>query len=145
MAKPVITVEVLKNENDLWALENAFLKAVGEEPMSMEKLRRLARAVDEEKITFFAARMGEKLIGMCSVSKCFSTFACKDCGVFDDFFVMPQYRGNGIARMLVNAAQRWCEEQDYASMMVGCSSGDVDMYRSLGFDVELGTMLVHNF
>ena len=38
MAKPVITVEVLKNENDLWALENAFLKAVGEEPMSMEKL-----------------------------------------------------------------------------------------------------------
>ncbi len=144
METPIITVEVLKNANELWTLENEFLNAVGEEPMRLENWRCLSEALETEKIIFFAARMNGSLIGMCSVSPCFSTYACKPCGVFDDFFILPEYRGYGVARALVNAAQLWCKERNYASLTVGCSAKDAGMYQSLGFDTELGIMLANN-
>lgn len=144
MVNPVVTVEVLKNANELWTMENAFLKAVGEEPMPPEHFQRLMDAVNEERIIFFAARMGERIVGICSVSLCFSTFACRLCGVFDDFFVLPEERGNGIARLLASSAQQWCRKHECASLTVGCAPKNVGMYRSLGFDAELGRMLACN-
>ena len=139
-----ITVEILKNTDDLWRLENAFLKDVGEAEMTLERFRQLAKAVAAEKIIFFGVRKSGRLIGMCSVSPCFSTFACKACGVFDDFFIYPEDRGCGAARQLVNAAREWCKANDYASLLVGCSCPDTAMYQSLGFDTELGVMLAAN-
>jgi len=144
MKNNLAAVEVLKNADELWMLENEFLKAVGEEAIKPENRRGLETAVEEEKIIFFAARLNGKVIGICSVSPTFSTFACKTCGIFDDFFIRPEYRGQGIARMLVNAVQLWCKERDYASLTVGCAPTDIAMYRSLGFDTELGTMLANN-
>lgn len=144
MENPIFTVEVLKNENELWTLENEFLNAIGEEPMDEAAQRRLAEAIREEKIIFFVARLEGRPIGMCSVSPGFSTFACKPCGVFDDFFVQPEHRRHGAARMLVKAAQAWCRERGYASMTVGCSQEDAGMYQSLGFDTGLGVMLASN-
>ena len=84
---------------------------------------------------------GSRAVGMCSVSPCFSTFACGETGVFDDFYVEPPFRRQGAARLLARAAQGWCRERGMASLTVGCSAGDVGMYRALGFEVELGTML----
>ena len=80
-------------------------------------------------------------MGMCSVSPCFSTFACGETGVFDDFYVEPPFRRRGAARLLARAAQGWCRERGMASLTVGCSAGDVGMYRALGFALELGAML----
>ena len=139
-----VTVEVLKNTDELWTMENAFLKAVGEDEMTLERFQRLAEAVKDETIIFFAARMNGTLIGMCSVSPCFSTFACKTSGVFDDFFIEPEHRGRGVARKLVNAAREWCQEREWASLTVGCSHEDAGMYQSLGFDTALGVMLAAN-
>ena len=55
---------------------------------------------------------------MCSVVKCFSTFAYTDIGVFDDFYIEPAFRGKGIARMLAQAAQKWSQENALASLTV---------------------------
>ena len=81
-----ITVEVLADPEDwqLKKLENGFLKEIGEEPATEEKQEQLAQAIRDDKITFFVAKRGYRAVGMCSVSKCFSTFACTDTGVFDD-------------------------------------------------------------
>ena len=144
MENGVFTVEVLKDVNDLRMLENAFLSAVGEEMMAEEAWMRLEAAIKEAKIIFFVAKTENEAVGMCSVSPCFSTFACKPCGVFDDFFVKPEYRKQGIARKLIQAAQTWCKANDCASLIVGCSREDVAMYQSLGFDIELGIMLANN-
>lgn len=144
MENRTVTVYVQKCLIELVKMENEFLKSVGEESLSQEQCRRLEEALNEEKIIFFTAKTEGQTVGMCSISPCFSTYACRPCGVFDDFFIRPEYRGRGIARMLVNAAQLWCKDHGYASMTVGCASGDVAMYQSLGFDTELGTMLVNN-
>jgi len=144
MENCIVTVDNLKEPNKLWTLENEFLNAVGEEAMEEAAKVRLAQAIREEKIIFLVASLNGQPIGMCSISPCFSTFVCKSCGVFDDFYIRPEYRGHGVARMIVNAAQLWCKEHDYASLTVGCARKDIAMYQSLGFDTELGTMLANN-
>lgn len=125
----------------LLKLENSFLAEIREEPLTGEKKERLADAVRAGRIAFFLAMRGSRAVGMCSVSPCFSTFACGETGVFDDFYVEPPFRRQGAARLLARAVQGWCRERGMASLTVGCSAGDVGMYRALGFELELGTML----
>ena len=135
------TVEVLKNPQD-WQflkLENGFKLEIGENALSEEKQAQLSSAVEDGKITFFLARRGYRAVGMCSVSKCFSTFSCADTGVFEDFFIEPAFRRKGIARKLAEAAQDWCRKNGMASLTVCCAPCDEAMYKALGFDVRLGS------
>lgn len=135
-----ITVEVLADPYDrqLKALENGFLTEIGEGSATEEKQELLGRAIRDGKITFFVAKCGCRAVGMCSVAKCFSTFACTDTGVFDDFYVEPAFRRKGIARMLARAAQKWSSDNALASLTVTCSPCDEGMYQALGFDAALG-------
>ncbi|MBO5049126.1 MAG: GNAT family N-acetyltransferase [Oscillospiraceae bacterium] len=103
----------------------------------------LAHAIRDGKITFFVAKRGYRAVGMCSVAKCFSTFACTDTGVFDDFYIEPVFRKNGIARLLVKAARKWSKENGLASLTVTCAPCDEGMYQVLGFDVRLGSTFAH--
>ena len=140
-----ITVEVLANPEDwqLKKLENGFLKEIGESPATEEKQEQLTQAILDGKIAFFVAKRGYRSVGMCSVAKCFSTFACTDTGVFDDFYIEPWFRKKGIARKLVLAAQDWCKENGLASLTVCCAPCDEGMYQALGFDVRLGSTFAH--
>lgn len=140
------TVERLTDPEDwqLMKLENSFLAEVGEEPLSEKKQQRLKEAVRDGKITFFLAKRGYRAVGMCSVSPCYSTFSCAETGVFDDFFVEPAFRRQGAARLLVTAARSWAAENALSGLTLGCADCDTEMYRSLGFDVRLGTMLALN-
>ena len=140
-----ITVEVLADPKDwqLKKLENGFLKEIGESPATEEKQEQLAQAFRDGKITFFVAKRGYRAVGMCSVAKCFSTFACTDTGVFDDFYIEPVFRKKGVARMLAQAAQDLCEEKGLASLTVSCAPCDEGMYQALGFDVRLGSTFAH--
>ena len=85
------------------------------------------------------AKRGYRAVGMCSVAKCFSTFACTDTGVFDDFYIEPVFRKKGVARKLAQAAQDWCKENGLASLTVTCAPCDEGMYQALGFDIRLGS------
>ena len=74
---------------------------------------------------------------MCSVARCFSTFACSDVGVFEDFYVEPELSGRGVARMLAQAAQEWCRANGVASLTVCSAPCDAEMYQALGFGMPL--------
>ena len=140
-----ITVEILSDPEDwqLKKLENGFLAEIGEKALTEAQQEQLSRAIRDGKITFFLAKRGYRAVGMCSVAKCFSTFACADNGVFDDFYIEPVFRQKGIAAQLTNAAQDWCAGQGMASLTVCCAPCDEEMYRHLGFDVRLGTTFGH--
>ena len=139
-----ITVEVLSDPDwQLFKLENGYLLEIGEEPLTEEKQERLSQAIRDGKITFFIARRGTRAAGMCSVVRSFSTFACCDTGVFEDFYVEPVFRGKGIARMLAQAAQEWSRENGLASLTVTCAPCDEEMYQALGFDARLGMTFAH--
>lgn len=140
MSEAVYTVERLTDVEELWPLEALFLEEIGEEPMNPQKKTAIRQAVEAERIIFFLLRRDGHAAGICSVSPCFSTFAAKTCGIFDDFYVTPGYRGQGCARRLTETALDWCRERGYGSVLVGASQGDVSMYKSLGFEAELGVM-----
>ena len=140
-----ITVEILSDSEDwqLKKLENGFLKEIGEQMLTEEKQEKLQQAIRDGKITFFMAKRGYRAVGMCSVAKCFSTYACSDTGVFDDFYIEPAFRRKGAARKLAQAAQQWCSDNTVSSLTVCCSPCDEGMYRALGFDVRLGSTFAH--
>ena len=140
-----ITVEILSDPEDwqLKKLENGFLKEIGEQMLTEEKQEKLQQAIRDGKITFFMAKRGYRAVGMCSVAKCFSTFACSDTGVFDDFYIEPAFRRKGAARKLAQAAQQWCSDNTVSSLTVCCSPYDEGMCRALGFDVRLGSTFAH--
>ena len=122
----------------LFRLEDRFRRAVGEEPLTEEERERLSAAVRAGQIVFFLAMWETQAVGLCSVSPCFSTFACGEVGSFEDFYLEPDFRGKGAARLLAQAARDWCREEGIASLTVTCAPCDEGMYRALGFDTPLG-------
>ena len=122
-------------------LENGFLKEIGESVLSDERQRKLSDAIQTGKIVFFVAKRGYRVVGMCSVSRCFSTFSCDDVGIFDDFYIEPVFRKKGIARKLVQFVAAWCKSNGISSLTVCCAPCDELMYQSLGFDSSLGKTL----
>ena len=135
-----VTVEKLEDPEDwqLLKLMNGYLHDIGEKCLGEEKQEQLQQAIKEGKITFFIARRGYRVIGMCSVVKSFSTFCCGDVATFEDFYIEPVFRKQGIARMLCEAAFSWCRKEGIASVSVTCAPCDEEMSRNLGFAVSLG-------
>ena len=125
-------------DRQLTRLESRYMREIGESALSPEKQALLSRAIQAGRIAFFLARCGERAIGMCSVAPCFSTFACADTGVFEDFYVEPAFRRKGAARKLAGTAQAWSREQRLSSLTVCCAPCDEPMYQALGFEVRLG-------
>lgn len=140
-----IAVKVLSDPEDwqLKKLKNGFLREVGEPALTEEKQERLSQAIRDHKITFLIAYRGSRAVGMCSVAACFSTFACADIGMFDDFYIEPVFRKKGIARKLVQAAQEWCKEHGLATLSVCCAQSDEGMYQNLGVSTRLGASFVY--
>lgn len=135
---------MLTAEDCGWQLRKllcGYCSDIGETPPDEDGFARLAAAVKTGSITFFGAFRGARMVGMCSVARCFSTFACGDTGVFEDFYVEPVFRKQGAARRLADAALSWSREQGMASVTVCCAPCDEPMYRALGFTAPLGGML----
>ena len=123
---------------DLWELQKRYKAEIGEDEPDENCRIALADAIEGGKILFFGAFDGAKLVGCCSVSVVFSTFNYLPGGVFEDFYILPDHRHQGIARALVNFAYR---ESGVSSMTVGCADCDLPTYRALGFTIPLGNLL----
>lgn len=138
---PPACIEVLADGNDwqLRKLENGYLAEIGEDMLSEDKQEKLSQAVGDGKITFFLAKYGYRAVGMCSVVTVFSALSCSEVGILGDFYIEPVFRNQGIAQMLANAAQKFCKEKSYARLSVTCVPGDEGLYRSLGFNIHLGS------
>ncbi len=119
----------------LWALQLLYKEAIGEEKPDEENRKQLAGAMTNGQILFYGAFQDGELIGCCSVTVGFSTFDYQPSGVFEDFYVLPAFRHQGVARALVKTAYR---ESGISSMTVGCADCDAPMYQALGFSVPLG-------
>ena len=124
--------------DDLWELHLAYKAEIGEERPSDADRERLKEAIKENRIRFYGAWDGDSLVGCCSVTIGFTTFNYAPGGVFEDFFICPNYRHKGIARELVRLAR---SESGVQSLTVGCADCDIKMYKSLGFSVRLGNLL----
>lgn len=115
-----ITAERLSDPEDwqLRRLESGFRQAIGAPRMTKAQQARLSQAVRDGRLTIFFAKRGYRAVGMCSAARCFSTSGCEDIGILDDLYVEPAFRNQGIARVLVRAAQDWAAAQGLSSLRV---------------------------
>ena len=127
-----------KQISELWELQKAYKNEIGEDAPTEQDMKALEKAIEREVIEFYGAFDGESLVGCCSVTKGFSTFNYAVSGVFEDFYIAPEYRHKGIAKELVKYAYT---ESNVGSLTVGCADCDVKMYEALGFSIPLGNML----
>ncbi|MDO4564920.1 MAG: GNAT family N-acetyltransferase [Clostridia bacterium] len=121
-------------------LHSAYKAEIGENPPTEAQLARLFDAIEYGKIDFFGCLDGNKLIACCSICCTFSTFNYGLSGVFEDFYIAPEYRHKGIAKRLVRYA---VEQSGVKSLTVGCADCDVEMYKAIGFSIPLGNMLAY--
>ncbi len=124
--------------DQLWELQKAYKAEIEEDQPAEQDRSRLAAALEREQILFYGVCSGNHLIGCCSVTVGFSTFNYASSGVFEDFYICPEYRHKGIAHKLVQYAY---QDSGVNSLTVGCADCDVEMYHSLGFCISLGNLL----
>ena len=122
-------------------LMRLYKKSIGEPDLSEEQTENLISAIAQSKIQFYVAKHDDELIAMCSVSIVFSTCLCAKNGIFEDFFVSEDYRHKGVARGLTSYVFSEMNANDVVSLWVGCAAVDVEMYKSLGFNIPLGNLL----
>ena len=125
---------------ELRKLQTEYKRAIGEPLPTDVDMESLRAALDERRICFYGCCAEGRLIACCSVARTYSTFDYGTGGVFEDFYIAPEYRHRGIARRLVRFA---FERSGVSSLTVGCADCDVDMYRALGFGRALGNMLAY--
>ena len=122
-------------------LHTAYKLEIGEDAPDREGLDNLRKAVEEGTILFYACEEDSRPVGCCSVSPTFSTFNYQKAGVFEDFYILPEYRHRGIARKLVEFAFR---DSGVGSLTVGCADCDRELYGALGFSIPLGNLLAYD-
>ena len=125
----------------LWELQKAYKAEIQEEPPADTDKENLKEAIRENRIIFYGAWDQDSLVGCCSITIGFSTFHYALSGVFEDFYICPQYRHKGIARKLVQFASA---DSGVDSMTVGCADCDKQMYQALGFSVPLGNLMAYD-
>ena len=119
-------------------LHSAYKLEIGEAAPAEEEFEKLKAAIAQGRIRFYGCILEKTLVACCSVCGTFSTFNYEASGVFEDFYILPKYRHRGIARKLVAYAYR---QNGVRTLTVGCADCDMEMYRALGFDIPLGSML----
>jgi len=141
-AKPDIEVELVSepDASGLFGILDRFLTAIGEAALDDRSSARLGKAMGEDKIFFYIARIEGSAVGVCSLTVGFSTYRASPFGVIDDFYIVPEMRKKGVARVIVehvlsDAGQRGCR-----SVIIGCGNEEVAMYRHLGFKT-IGNMM----
>ena len=125
----------------LWELQKAYKAEIREEPPADTDKGKLEDAIRENRIIFYGAWDLDSLVSCCSVTVGFSTFRYALNGVFEDFYICPQYRHKGIARELVRFA---FSDSGVDSLTVGCADCDKQMYQALGFSVPLGNLMAYD-
>ncbi len=122
-------------------LHRAYKAEIGESAPTGEQLESLGRAIEKGDILFFGCVWDGELVACCSVCVTYSTFNYGRSGVFEDFYILPEYRHRGIARGLAAFAY---EQSGAESMTVGCADCDAEMYKAIGFGIKLGNMLAYS-
>lgn len=136
-----MTVGLANGIEEFWALELSLFAEAGKTPPDDMGRSRMIGAMSAGRVAFITVKRLNRPVGLCSVSRCFSSDTCWDTGVLSDFYIEPAFRGRGVERMLVGKAAEYCRKQGMQSLSVTCPDAGAERYRALGFTAELGTSL----
>ncbi len=130
-----------KDYRTLSLLLNGFKQAVDEPALTHLEWSALRIGIEEDRITYYIAWQKGRAVGLFSLCRTFSSYKCAAGGIFEDFYILPEVRGTGVARALVQHAVGVVRSWGGRTLTVTCAECDMEMYRALGFSSAIGQTL----
>lgn len=96
----------------------------------------LERIANNESIIYLAFDENEKAIGFVQLYPLFSSTRMKRFWMLNDLFVLPEFRGQGFSRELIDQAKKLCRKTDACAMLLETSvTNEIgnSLYPSAGF------------
>lgn len=115
--------------DELKKLQAAYKAEIGESAPNESDFESLRSAIEQEKIFFYGCVCDGRLVACCSVCLTYSTFNYDIAGVFEDFYIRPEYRHRGIAGKLAAFAYA---KSGVRSLSVGCAGCDLGNLLAFG-------------
>lgn len=101
--------------------------------------RFLSERLSKSDSVIFLAWNGEKAIGFTQLYPSFSSTRLQRIWILNDLFVHPDYRGQGISKLLITAAKELCTKtQAFGILLETETSNDIgnQLYPAMGFSLE---------
>ena len=123
-------------------LVDAFALQSTGKPLSFDARRALVPGLREYPTTMiFLAFLGEKAIGIAVCFRGFSTFAARPLINIHDLVVLPEHRGGGVGRLLLEAVEAKARELGCCKLTLEVNEkneGARRLYKTAGFSGAAG-------
>lgn len=134
------TFETANEQDDFWDLLNIYALDImgGGKAIDASLKHSLIEQLRSRSGTFvFIAYVGEQSVGLINCFEGFSTFKAKPLLNIHDIVVIPEYRGRGIARLLLQEAENVARENGCCKLTLEVLEGNTTAqkaYRNFGFE-----------
>ena len=119
-----------------------FDGTLGEVEPTKEKIDQLVKPLLEKGSYYLIAIENDKLIGWILIGASKDQFTDLMNGFIYELFVIEEYRGNGISKMLMSAGIDHLKQDGYSEIRLSAFAGNqaIKLYERLGFNIRTVTM-----
>lgn len=119
-----------------------FDGTLGEVEPTKEKINQLVKVLLEKGSYYLIAAEEEKLLGWILIGKSKDQFTDSVNGFIYELFVLEEFRGNGISKLLMKAGIEHLRQDGHAEIRLSAYAGNlaIKLYEKMGFAVKTVTM-----
>ncbi|GAB0168488.1 GNAT family N-acetyltransferase [Lysinibacillus sp. CTST325] len=119
-----------------------FDGTLGEVEPTKEKIDQLVKPLLEKGSYYLIATENDKLMGWILIGASKDQFTDMMNGFIYELFVIEEFRGNGISKMLMKAGIDHLKQDGYSEIRLSAFSGNqaIKLYEKLGFSIRTVTM-----
>lgn len=119
-----------------------FEGTLGEVEPTKEKIDQLVKPLLEKGSYYLIAKENDKLIGWILIGASKDQFTDRMNGFIYELFVIEEFRGNGISKMLMRAGIDHLKQDGYSEIRLSAFAGNqaIKLYEKLGFSIRTVTM-----
>ncbi len=119
-----------------------FDGTLGEVEPTKGKIDQLVKPLLEKGSYYLIAKENDKLIGWILIGASKDQFTDRMNGFIYELFVLEEFRGNGISKMLMRAGIDHLKQDGYSEIRLSAFAGNqaIKLYEKLGFSIRTVTM-----
>lgn len=126
--------------SDFLALTQAFYRheAFDFDPAASGRMVQYLLANPQVGAVYFA-RQGDRAVGYMVLTHCYSLEFGGAFVLLDEIFVLPEVRGTGLGKRLLDVASDYCRENSFGTLRLEVQKKNtraIDVYRTCGFRTE---------
>ncbi len=118
---------------------------LGEVEPTKEEIEQLVKPLLEKGSYYLIATENDKLMGWILIGTNKAPFTDLISGFIYELFVIEEFRGNGISKLLMKAGIEHLKQDGYSEIRLSAFAGNqaIKLYEKLGFSIRTVTMSLH--